>query len=191
MYDNNKEIAVVGIGGCGETTLARMLFDQGKSLIHPREDYRFWRKSTEIETERRCLRHSYDYIIWINLGGIMKGDQIDFKQILKAMLMQCYRQRYRLGLADDDDDQVLDKELEEGPLLNALKQALWWKSFIIVFDGVWDINLHWYFSLKQKLLQHEPQLRRGESSRLQLDFSLWRKRAEYLGIHLERGGYAT
>lgn len=81
-----------------------------------------------------------------NLEGITKGDQIDFKQILKAMLMQCYRQRYRLGLADDDDDQVLNKELEEGPLLNALKQALWWKSFIIVFDGVWDINLHWYFS---------------------------------------------
>ncbi|WJZ99906.1 hypothetical protein VitviT2T_018312 [Vitis vinifera] len=74
--------------------------------------------------------------IWINLQAIQKGE-IDFKKILKAMLKQC------------DGGQRDSVEVEE--LLEALCKALWSKSYILVFDGIWDINLDWYFRLKERL----------------------------------------
>ena len=40
-------------------------------------------------------------------------------------------------------------EVEE--LLEALCKALWSKSYLLVFDGIWDINLDWYFRLKERL----------------------------------------
>ncbi|RVW69508.1 putative disease resistance protein RGA3 [Vitis vinifera] len=74
--------------------------------------------------------------IWINLQAIQKGE-IDFKKILKAMLKQC------------DGGQRDSMEVEE--LLEALCKALWSKSYLLVFDGIWDINLDWYFRLKERL----------------------------------------
>ncbi|XP_034681022.1 disease resistance RPP13-like protein 4 [Vitis riparia] len=74
--------------------------------------------------------------IWINLQAIQKGE-IDFKKILKAMLKQC------------DGGQRDSVEVEE--LLEALCKALWSKSYLLVFDGIWDINLDWYFRLKERL----------------------------------------
>ncbi|XP_034700962.1 uncharacterized protein LOC117925977 [Vitis riparia] len=87
---------------------------------------------------------SYDYEsrIWINLQAIQKGE-IDFKKILKAMLKQC----------DDGQRDFVDGsvEVEEEELLEALCKALWSKSYLLVFDGIWDINLDWYFRLKERL----------------------------------------
>ena len=74
--------------------------------------------------------------IWINLQAIQKGE-IDFKKILKAMLKQC------------DGGQRDSVEVEE--LLDALCKALGSQSYILVFDGIWDINLDWYFRLKERL----------------------------------------
>ncbi|RVW58767.1 hypothetical protein CK203_114853 [Vitis vinifera] len=83
---------------------------------------------------------SYDYesIIWINLQAIQKGE-VDFKMILKAMLKQC------------DGGQRDSVEVEEEEVLEALCKALWSKSYLLVFDGIWDINLDWYFRLKKRL----------------------------------------
>ncbi|XP_034701427.1 disease resistance RPP13-like protein 4 [Vitis riparia] len=80
--------------------------------------------------------------IWINLQAIEKGE-IDFKKILKAMLKQC----------DDGQRDFVDGsvEVEEEELLEALCKALWSKSYLLVFDGIWDINLDWYFRLKERL----------------------------------------
>ncbi|XP_019078869.1 uncharacterized protein LOC109123453 [Vitis vinifera] len=87
---------------------------------------------------------SYDYEsrIWINLQAIQKGE-VDFKKILKAMLKQC----------DDGQRDFVDGsvEVEEEELLEALCKALWSKSYLLVFDGIWDINLDWYFRLKERL----------------------------------------
>eukprot|EP00261_Vitis_vinifera_P037594 XP_019078837.1 PREDICTED: uncharacterized protein LOC100250179 isoform X2 [Vitis vinifera] len=74
--------------------------------------------------------------IWINLQAIQKGE-IDFKKIHKAMLKQC------------DGGQRDSVEVEE--LLDALCKALGSQSYILVFDGIWDINLDWYFRLKERL----------------------------------------
>eukprot|EP00261_Vitis_vinifera_P025000 XP_010657550.1 PREDICTED: uncharacterized protein LOC104880954 [Vitis vinifera] len=76
--------------------------------------------------------------IWINLQAIQKGE-IDFKKILKAMLKQC------------DGGQRDSVEVEEEELLEALCKALWSKSYLLVFDGIWDIKLDWYFRLKERL----------------------------------------
>ncbi|KAL6312079.1 hypothetical protein AAG906_022072 [Vitis piasezkii] len=80
--------------------------------------------------------------IWINLQAIQKGE-VDFKKILKAMLKQC----------DDGQRDFVDGsvEVEEEELLEALCKALWSKSYLLVFDGIWDINLDWYFRLKERL----------------------------------------
>ena len=80
----------------------------------------------------------YESRIWINLQAIQKGE-VDFKKILKAMLKQC----------DDFVDGSV--EVEEEEVLEALCKALWSKSYLLVFDGIWDINLDWYFRLKERL----------------------------------------
>ena len=84
----------------------------------------------------------YESRIWINLQAIQKGE-VDFKKILKAMLKQC----------DDGQRDFVDGsvEVEVEELLEALCKALWSKSYLLVFDGIWDINLDWYFRLKERL----------------------------------------
>ncbi|RVX18391.1 hypothetical protein CK203_006295 [Vitis vinifera] len=57
------------------------------------------------------------------------------------MLKQCDG-----GQRDSGDGSV---EVEE--LLDALCKALGSQSYILVFDGIWDINLDWYFRLKERL----------------------------------------
>ncbi|RVW73102.1 hypothetical protein CK203_060269 [Vitis vinifera] len=59
------------------------------------------------------------------------------------MLKQC----------DDGQRDFVDGsvEVEEEELLEALCKALWSKSYLLVFDGIWDINLDWYFRLKERL----------------------------------------
>ncbi|KAL6329426.1 hypothetical protein AAG906_018065 [Vitis piasezkii] len=111
----SKEIGIVGIGGCGKTLVARMVFDN----------------SDDVDS------YDYESRIWINLQAIQKGE-VDFKEILKAMLKQC----------DGVDGSV---EVEEEEVLEALCKALWSKSYLLVFDGIWDINLDWYFRLKERL----------------------------------------
>ncbi|RVW73123.1 hypothetical protein CK203_060245 [Vitis vinifera] len=108
----NKEIGIVGIGGCGKTLVARTVFDNSDDV--------------------------YESRIWINLQAIQKGE-VDFKKILKAMLKQ------------RDGGQRDSVEVEEEELLEALCKALWSKSYLLVFDGIWDINLDWYFRLKERL----------------------------------------
>ena len=117
-YNYSKEIGIVGVGGYGKTTMFRMVFNR--------------------------IEDDVDYIIWINLGWILKGE-IDFKEILKAMLKHC---RDYLMIDDDAIDGV---DLVE-ELLKTLHEALRGKSYLLVFDGVWDINLDWYFRLKETLL---------------------------------------
>ncbi|WJZ99979.1 hypothetical protein VitviT2T_018379 [Vitis vinifera] len=112
----SKEIGIVGIGGCGKTLVARMVFDNSDDV-------------DSYDCESR---------IWINLQAIQKGE-VDFKKILKAMLKQC------------DGGQRDSVEVEEEELLEALCKALWSKSYLLVFDGIWDINLDWYFRLKERL----------------------------------------
>ena len=78
--------------------------------------------------------------IWINLQAIQKGE-IDFKKILKAMLNQC----------DGGQRDFGDGSVEVEKLLDALCKALGSKSYLLVFDGIWDVNLDWYFRLKERL----------------------------------------
>ena len=77
----------------------------------------------------------YESRIWINLQAIQKGE-IDFKKILKAMLKQC----------DDGQRDFVDGsvEVEEEEVLEALCKVLWSTSYLLVFDGIWDINLDWH-----------------------------------------------
>ncbi|KAL6329530.1 hypothetical protein AAG906_022079 [Vitis piasezkii] len=57
------------------------------------------------------------------------------------MLKQC----------DDGERDFGDGSVEVEELLEALCKALWSKSYLLVFDGIWDINLDWYFRLKERL----------------------------------------
>ncbi|KAJ9686937.1 hypothetical protein PVL29_015685 [Vitis rotundifolia] len=83
---------------------------------------------------------SYDSRIWINLKAILKGE-IDFGKILKAMLKQC----------DEGQRDLVDGRVEVEELLDALHKALWDKSYLLVSDGIWDINLDWDFRLEERL----------------------------------------
>ena len=61
--------------------------------------------------------------------------------MIKDMLKQC-------GAAAVVDDGV---EVEVEELLENLGTALKGKRYLMVLDGIWDINIHWYFKLKEKL----------------------------------------
>ena len=61
--------------------------------------------------------------------------------MIKDMLKQC-------GAAAVVDDGV---EVEVEELLEILGKALKGKRYLMVLDGIWDINIHWYFKLKEKL----------------------------------------
>ncbi|KAL6347413.1 hypothetical protein AAG906_022340 [Vitis piasezkii] len=81
-----------------------------------------------------------DNRIWICLFPKLSGD-VDFKEMIKDMLKQC-------GAAAVVDDGV---EIEVEELLENLGKALKGKRYLMVLDGIWDINIHWYFKLKEKL----------------------------------------
>eukprot|EP00261_Vitis_vinifera_P032851 XP_019074094.1 PREDICTED: diacylglycerol kinase 5-like isoform X2 [Vitis vinifera] len=76
-----------------------------------------------------------DNRIWICLFPKLSGD-VDFKEMIKDMLKQC-------GAAS--------REVEVEELLENLGKALKGKRYLMVLDGIWDINIHWYFKLKEKL----------------------------------------
>ncbi|XP_034681079.1 putative disease resistance protein RGA4 [Vitis riparia] len=81
-----------------------------------------------------------DNRIWICLFPKLSGD-VDFKEMIKDILKQC-------GAAAVVADGV---EIEVEELLENLGKALKGKRYLIVLDGIWDINIHWYFKLKDKL----------------------------------------
>ena len=46
---------------------------------------------------------------------------------------------------------VDDEDFEEDELLENLGKALKGGRYLMVLDGIWDINIDWYFKLKDKL----------------------------------------
>ncbi|XP_034681086.1 probable disease resistance protein At5g45490 [Vitis riparia] len=128
-----QEIGIVGIGGSGKTALAQLVFTQS--------DERYFR----------------DYRIWICLFRKLSGN-VRFKKMIKDMLKQCKavgdyedfdeeEQSEEAAAVDDEDYDGV--EVEE--LLENLGKALKGKRYLMVLDGIWDINIHWYFKLKEKL----------------------------------------
>ncbi|XP_034680850.1 probable disease resistance protein At5g45490 [Vitis riparia] len=128
-----QEIGIVGIGGSGKTALAQLVFTQS--------DERYFR----------------DYRIWICLFRKLSGN-VRFKKMIKDMLKQCKavgdyedfdeeEQSEEAAAVDDEDYDGV--EVEE--LLENLGKALKGKRYLMVLDGIWDINIHWYFKLKDKL----------------------------------------
>ncbi|KAJ9705879.1 hypothetical protein PVL29_003808 [Vitis rotundifolia] len=129
-----QEIGIVGIGGSGKTALAQLVFTQ---------------------PDERYLR---DYRIWISLFPKLSGD-VKFKKMIKDMLKQCK------AVVDDEDfeeEEQSDQEaaavddedydgVEVEELLENLGKALKGKRYLMVLDGIWDINIDWYFKLKDKL----------------------------------------
>ncbi|KAL6347154.1 hypothetical protein AAG906_012735 [Vitis piasezkii] len=129
-----QEIGIVGIGGSGKTALAQLVFTQA--------DERYFR----------------DYRIWICLFRKLSGD-VKFKKMIKDMLKQCK------AVVDDEDFEEEEQSDEEAAavddedydgveveeLLENLGKALKGKRYLMVLDGIWDINIHWYFKLKDKL----------------------------------------
>ena len=113
-----QEIVILGIGGSGKTTLARVVSCSYLPWLTP-------------------LPELGDIKIWIDLLEKLSGDVVELKEIIKDMLKQC---KEAATLVDDEDE-----------LLEILGNALKGKKYLIVFDGIWDINIDWYLKLKQKL----------------------------------------
>ncbi|WJZ84673.1 hypothetical protein VitviT2T_004267 [Vitis vinifera] len=84
--------------------------------------------------------YNWDYRIWICLFQKLSGD-VEFKEMIKDMLKQCKAAA------------VVDSGVEVGveELLEILGKALKGKRYLMVLDGIWDINIDWYFKLKEKL----------------------------------------
>ncbi|WJZ84671.1 hypothetical protein VitviT2T_004265 [Vitis vinifera] len=120
------EIGIVGIGGSGKTALAQLVFTQSN-----------W-------------RYFGGYRIWICLFRKLSGD-VKFKKMIKDMLKQCKAvvddEDFDAAAVDDEDYDGV--EVEE--LLENLGKALKGKKYLMVLDGIWDINIDWYFKLKDKL----------------------------------------
>ena len=142
-----QEIGIVGIGGSGKTALAQLVFTQSDERYF-RYDARYF-KSVE--------RYFRDYRIWICLFRKLSGN-VRFKKMIKDMLKQCkavgdYKdfdeEEQSEGAAAVDDEDYDGVEVEE--LLDNLGKALKGKRYLMVLDGIWDINIHWYFKLKDKL----------------------------------------
>ncbi|KAJ9705882.1 hypothetical protein PVL29_003811 [Vitis rotundifolia] len=87
------------------------------------------------ESDERYFR---DYRIWICLFQKLSGD-VNFKEMMKDVLNQC-----KAAVVEDED-------FEEEELLENLGKALKGKRYLMVLDGIWDINIDWYFKLKKKL----------------------------------------
>ena len=84
--------------------------------------------------------YNWDYRIWICLFQKLSGD-VEFKEMIKDMLKQCKAAA------------VVNSGVEVGveELLEILGKALKGKRYLMVLDGIWDINIDWYFKLKEKL----------------------------------------
>ncbi|CBI34112.3 hypothetical protein VitviT2T_004271 [Vitis vinifera] len=123
--DGFQEIGIVGIGGSGKTALVQLVFTQS--------DERYFR----------------DYRIWICLFRKLSGN-VRFKKMIKDMLRQCKAVGDYEDFDEEEDDEDNDG-VEVEDLLENLGKALKGKRYLMVLDGIWDINIHWYFKLKEKL----------------------------------------
>ncbi|KAJ9705781.1 hypothetical protein PVL29_003740 [Vitis rotundifolia] len=85
----------------------------------------------------------FHYRIWICLSRRLtaRDGDVDLKEMVREMLNQC-GVKYD-GLQDVDEDALLEN----------LKSVLMGgnKSYLIVFDGIWDIKMDWYLKLGDKL----------------------------------------
>ncbi|KAL6347427.1 hypothetical protein AAG906_022354 [Vitis piasezkii] len=95
-------------------------------------------KTTLAQYFKSVERYFRDYRIWICLFRKLSGN-VRFKKMIKDMLKQCKA----VG--------IMKILMKKGRLLENLGKALKGKRYLMVLDGIWDINIHWYFKLKEKL----------------------------------------
>ncbi|KAJ9686948.1 hypothetical protein PVL29_015694 [Vitis rotundifolia] len=86
--------------------------------------------------------HLNDYRIWIDLPLKMREGGEDFKNILEAMLKP---------YSDEQHRDMNYKDYSEEELLEEVCKVLGSRKYLIVFDGICDINLEWYSRLEKRL----------------------------------------
>ncbi|WJZ99932.1 hypothetical protein VitviT2T_018337 [Vitis vinifera] len=86
--------------------------------------------------------HVNDYRIWIDLPLKMREGEKDYKNILEAMLKPN---------SDEQHRGMNYKNYSEEKLLEEVCKVLRSRKYLIVFDGIYDINLEWYSRLEKRL----------------------------------------
>ncbi|RVW84672.1 hypothetical protein CK203_044607 [Vitis vinifera] len=86
--------------------------------------------------------HVNDYRIWIDLPLKMREGEEDYKNILEAMLKPN---------SDEQHRGMNYKNYSEEKLLEEVCKVLRSRKYLIVFDGIYDINLEWYSRLEKRL----------------------------------------